>query len=114
MQHNHEILSIDTPVGEDGHSGLISLLENLQAPNPADLYANKMLTALEEILDQLTSREAQVLQMRFGLQDGTLYTLEEIGRHFNITGEQVRQIEDKALRKLRHPRFTRIIRDFLE
>lgn len=113
LRYSHEILSIDACVGEDGDSTLASLLEDHCAPNPADISSDAArAAALEEVISQLSDREAQVLRLRVGLQDGIVHTLEEIGRLLNVSAEQVRRIEDKALRKLRHPKYARIILEF--
>lgn len=98
-------VSLETPIGEDGESTLGDFISSEAATDPADL-ASKMLMneKLREILNELTSREKRVLELRYGLVDGRTWTLEEVGREFGVTRERIRQIEAKALRKLRHPR----------
>ena len=99
-----DTLSLDTPVGDEEDTSIGSFVEDERTPGPADATSNAMLAeALKEILDTLTEREADVLRMRFGMYDGRTHTLEEVGQIFGVTRERIRQIENKAIRKLRHP-----------
>jgi len=108
-------LSLEQPIGEDEDSELGSFIENDQAPTPAQAaYHNLLEQKIEEILGTLSEREATILRLRFGLADGRSYTLEEVGQAFGLTRERIRQIEDRALRRLRHPRRSRHLRDYLE
>ena len=110
-----EPISLQTPVGEDGDTHFGDFIEDKRAVSPANATAYQMLKEqIEEVLGSLTERERQVLLLRFGLHDGSPRTLEEVGRMFNVTRERVRQIEAKALRKLRHPTRSRRLRNFLE
>jgi len=111
----HEPLSLDTPVGEDGDSRLGDFVEDHSSPAPSEVATSQLLKEqLDSVLDQLTPREKKVLQLRFGLKDGHPRTLEEVGQEFNLTRERIRQIEAKALRKLRHPSLSRQIKDYLD
>jgi len=108
-----DTLSLDTPVGDEEDTSIGSFVEDERTPGPADATSNAMLAeALKEILDTLTEREADVLRMRFGMYDGRTHTLEEVGQIFGVTRERIRQIENKAIRKLRHPSRARKIKDF--
>ena len=108
-------VSLETPVGDDGDAHLGDFVEDRDATTPSDAAALAMLhSEMEDILDTLSPRERRVLQLRFGLVDGQQRTLEEVGRRFGVTRERIRQIEAKALRKLRHPSRSRKLRDFLE
>ena len=108
-----DTLSLDTPVGDEEDTTIGSFIEDENLPGPADATANTMLSeALSEILDTLTKREADVLRMRFGMFDGRTHTLEEVGVYFSVTRERIRQIETKAIRKLRHPSRAKRIKDF--
>ena len=108
-----DTLSLDTPVGDEEDTSIGSFVEDERTPGPADATSNAMLAeALKEILDTLTDREADVLKMRFGMYDGRTHTLEEVGQIFGVTRERIRQIENKAIRKLRHPSRAKRIRDF--
>ena len=108
-----DTLSLDTPVGDEEDTSIGSFVEDERTPGPADATSNAMLAeALKEILDTLTEREADVLRMRFGMYDGRTHTLEEVGQQFGVTRERIRQIENKAIRKLRHPSRAKRIRDF--
>ncbi len=108
-----DTLSLDTPVGDEEDTSIGSFVEDERTPGPADATSNAMLAeALKEILDTLTEREADVLRMRFGMYDGRTHTLEEVGQIFGVTRERIRQIENKAIRKLRHPSRARRIKDF--
>ena len=108
-----DTLSLDTPVGDEEDTSIGSFVEDDNTPGPADATSNAMLAeALKEILDTLTEREADVLKMRFGMFDGRTHTLEEVGQIFGVTRERIRQIENKAIRKLRHPSRAKKIKDF--
>ena len=108
-----DTLSLDTPVGDEEDTSIGSFVEDERTPGPADATSNAMLAeALKEILDTLTEREADVLRMRFGMYDGRTHTLEEVGQNFGVTRERIRQIENKAIRKLRHPSRAKKIKDF--
>ena len=108
-----DTLSLDTPVGDEEDTTIGSFVEDDNTPGPADATSNALLAeALKEILDTLTEREADVLRMRFGMYDGRTHTLEEVGQIFGVTRERIRQIENKAIRKLRHPSRAKKIRDF--
>ncbi|MCF7934940.1 MAG: RNA polymerase sigma factor RpoD [Synergistales bacterium] len=108
-------VSLETPIGEEEDSQLGDFLEDKDLPSPEDAASSQLLREqLEGMLGDLTDREREVLRLRFGLEDGHPYTLEEVGRRFGVTRERIRQIEAKALRKLRHPSRSRKLRDFLE
>ena len=108
-----DTLSLDTPVGDEEDTSIGSFVEDERTPGPADATSNALLAeTLKEILDTLTEREADVLRMRFGMYDGRTHTLEEVGQIFGVTRERIRQIENKAIRKLRHPSRAKKIRDF--
>ncbi|NLY92364.1 MAG: RNA polymerase sigma factor RpoD [Firmicutes bacterium] len=110
-----EPVSLETPIGEEEDSHLGHFIEDQDAPAPADAASFRLLKEqLEEVLDTLTSREEKVLRLRFGLEDGRARTLEEVGKVFGVTRERIRQIEAKALRKLRHPSRSKKLKDFLE
>lgn len=107
-------LSLEHPVGEEEDSELGSFIEDDSTPTPAQsVYDNLLREKVEEVLATLTPREARILRLRFGLQNGRSYTLEEVGQKFGLTRERIRQIEGKALRRLRHPRRSRQLRDYL-
>ncbi|MEP7288492.1 MAG: RNA polymerase sigma factor RpoD [Chloroflexota bacterium] len=106
-------LSLERPVGEDEDSELGNFIEDDTTPTPTQsAYQNLLREKVEEVLSTLTPREARILRLRFGLQNGRQYTLEEVGQKFGLTRERIRQIEGKALRRLRHPRRSRQLRDF--
>ena len=108
-----DTLSLDTPVGDEEDTTIGSFVEDDNTPGPADATSNALLAeALSEILNTLTEREADVLRLRFGMYDGKTHTLEEVGQIFGVTRERIRQIENKAIRKLRHPSRAKKIRDF--
>ena len=108
-----DTLSLDTPVGDEEDTATGSFVEDDNTPGPADATSNALLAeALSEILGTLTDREADVLRMRFGMYDGRTHTLEEVGQIFGVTRERIRQIENKAIRKLRHPSRAKKIKDF--
>ena len=105
----------ETPIGEEEDSHLGDFIQDDNVPVPADAAAFTMLKEqLEDVLSTLTDREQKVLRLRFGLDDGRARTLEEVGKEFNVTRELIRQIEAKALRKLRHPSSTRKMKDYLD
>ena len=107
-------LSLEHPVGEEEDSELGSFIEDDSNPSPPQsVYDNLLREKVEEVLATLTPREARILRLRFGLQNGRSYTLEEVGQKFGLTRERIRQIEGKALRRLRHPRRSRQLRDYL-
>ncbi|HHW12450.1 MAG TPA: RNA polymerase sigma factor RpoD [Firmicutes bacterium] len=110
-----EPVSLETPIGEEEDSHLGDFIEDQDVPAPAEAASFRLLKEqLEEVLDTLTSREEKVLRLRFGLEDGRARTLEEVGQVFGVTRERIRQIEAKALRKLRHPSRSKKLKDFLE
>ena len=107
-------LSLETPVGEDEDTELGSFVEDDSTPTPTQTaYQNLLRDKIEEVLSTLSPREARILRLRFGLHSGRPYTLEEVGQKFGLTRERIRQIEGKALRRLRHPRRARQLRDYL-
>ncbi len=110
-----EPVSLETPIGEEDDSHLGDFIEDQEAQAPADAAAFELLKEqLEDVLDTLTPREEKVLRLRFGLDDGRSRTLEEVGQYFGVTRERIRQIEAKALRKLRHPMRSKRLKDYLE
>ena len=110
-----EPVSLETPIGEEDDSHLGDFIPDDEAPAPAEIASFTLLREqLLEVLDTLTPREEMVLRLRFGLDDGKTRTLEEVGKEFNVTRERIRQIEAKALRKLRHPSRSKKLRDFLD
>ena len=115
MKIAQEPVSLETPIGEEEDSHLGDFIEDHDAPAPADAASFTLLREqLDEVLETLTIREKRVLELRFGLEDGRSRTLEEVGQHFGVTRERIRQIEAKALRKLRHPSRSKKLKDFLE
>ncbi|CAM2830318.1 RNA polymerase sigma factor RpoD [Paenibacillus sediminis] len=115
MKIAQEPVSLETPIGEEDDSHLGDFIEDHEALAPADAAAYELLKEqLEDVLDTLTEREENVLRLRFGLDDGRTRTLEEVGKVFGVTRERIRQIEAKALRKLRHPSRSKRLKDFLE
>ncbi|WP_010168961.1 RNA polymerase sigma factor RpoD [Candidatus Epulopiscium viviparus] len=115
MKISQEPVALETPIGEEEDTNLGDFLADEDAPAPAEAAAFTLLKEqLIEVLDTLTDREQKVLKLRFGLDDGRARTLEEVGREFNVTRERIRQIEAKALRKLRHPSRSKKLRDYLE
>ena len=114
LKISRDPVSLDTPIGEEDDSHLGDFIEDDSALSPADSAAFSMLRAeLSTALESLTERERQVVKLRFGLEDGRARTLEEVGKEFNVTRERIRQIEAKALRKLRHPSRSKRLKDFL-
>ncbi|MBO6145949.1 MAG: RNA polymerase sigma factor RpoD [Lachnospiraceae bacterium] len=115
LKISQEPVSLETPIGEEEDSHLGDFIQDEQVPVPAEAAAFELLKEqLNEVLDTLTEREQKVLRLRFGLDDGKARTLEEVGRQFNVTRERIRQIEAKALRKLRHPSRSRKLKDYLD
>ena len=115
MRVAQEPVSLETPIGEEEDSHLGDFIPDDDAPAPADAASHTLLREqLVEVLDTLTPREEKVLRLRFGLEDGRSRTLEEVGKEFNVTRERIRQIEAKALRKLRHPSRSKKLKDFLD
>jgi RNA polymerase primary sigma factor len=107
-------ISLETPVGEEDDSHLGDFIEDRGVVSPADAVININLKEMtEQVLNMLTPREERIIKMRFGLEDGTEHTLEEVGQKFGVTRERIRQIEAKALRKLRHPSRSRQLRAFV-
>ncbi|GAA0369778.1 RNA polymerase sigma factor RpoD [Alkalibacterium iburiense] len=115
LKISQEPVSLETPIGEEDDSHLGDFIEDNDATSPSDNAAYELLKAeLEDVLDTLTDREENVLRLRFGLDDGRQRTLEDVGKVFGVTRERIRQIEAKALRKLRHPSRSKQLKDFLE
>ncbi|MBA3643170.1 MAG: sigma-70 family RNA polymerase sigma factor, partial [Chloroflexia bacterium] len=108
-------ISLEAPVGQDGDAFLGDFIEDETMPQPIELASQELLKSqIGDALDKLTERERKIIILRFGLEDGRFRTLEEVGRDFGITRERIRQIEAKALRKLRHPSYSRKLRGYLE
>ncbi|NLE09333.1 MAG: sigma-70 family RNA polymerase sigma factor, partial [Dehalococcoidales bacterium] len=108
-------VSLETPIGDDGTSQLGDFIEDTKSVKPADAACSQFLKEkINEVMAGLTPREQRVINLRFGIDDGRSRTLEEVGHEFNVTRERIRQIEAKALRKLRHPSRSRKLRDFME
>ena len=115
LKISQEPVSLETPIGEEEDSHLGDFIEDRTAPAPSEAASYQLLKEqVDDVLETLNEREARVLQLRFGLEDGRSRTLEEVGRDFGVTRERIRQIEAKALRKLRHPNRSKKLRDFLE
>lgn len=115
MRMSQEPVSLETPVGEEEDSHLVDFIQDEHMPVPADAAADVLLREqLEEVLGTLSEREREVLRLRFGLEDGQARTLEEVGQKFQVTRERIRQIESKALRKLKHPTRSKKLKDYLE
>jgi RNA polymerase primary sigma factor len=107
-------LSLESPVGDEEDSELGMFVEDETSPSPSQAaYKNMMVEKVHEILGTLSAREARILRLRFGLENGRTYTLEEVGEKFGLTRERIRQIEGKALRRLRHPMRARQLREYL-
>src|SRR5947208_10398168 len=112
---SEEPVSLETPIGEEEDSHLGDFIPDDGSMQPADAASHQLLKEqVEDVLASLTQRERRVLQLRFGLEDGRSRTLEEVGREFNVTRERIRQIEAKALRKLRHPSRSKKLKDYLD
>ena len=115
LKISQEPVSLETPIGEEEDSHLGDFIQDDNVPVPAEAAAQTLLKEqLDEVLDTLTEREQKVLRLRFGMNDGRARTLEEVGKEFDVTRERIRQIEEKALRKLRHPSRSRKLRDYLD
>ena len=115
LRVSQEPVSLETPIGEEEDSHLADFIPDEDAPSPADAASHTLLKEqLSNVLGTLTPREEKVLRLRFGLEDGRSRTLEEVGKEFNVTRERIRQIEAKALRKLRHPSRSKKLKDFLD
>ncbi|MGX7434975.1 RNA polymerase sigma factor RpoD [Aerococcus sanguinicola] len=115
MKISQESVSLETPIGEEDDSHLGDFIEDNEAMSPEEFTSQEMLKEqLNEVLDTLTDREENVLRLRFGLEDGQSKTLEQVGKQFGVTRERIRQIEAKALRKLRHPSRSKQLKDFME
>ena len=107
-------VSLESPVGDDEESEFGMFVEDTLSPSPSQTTYEKMLRErVEEVLDTLSPREARILRLRFGLENGHAYTLEEVGQKFGLTRERIRQIEGKALRRLRHPCRSRLLKEYL-
>jgi RNA polymerase primary sigma factor len=115
LKISQEPISLATPIGEEEDSSLGDFIPDTNTQAPADAASYQLLKEqVDDVLDSISERERRVLQLRFGLEDGRSRTLEEVGREFGVTRERIRQIEAKALRKLRHPTRSKKLRDFLE
>lgn len=115
MKIAQDPVSLETPIGEEEDSHLGDFIPDEDAPVPAEAAAYSLLKEqIEEVLNTLNDREQKVLKLRFGLEDGRARTLEEVGKEFDVTRERIRQIEAKALRKLRHPSRSKKLRDYLD
>ena len=114
LKVSQEPISLETPVGEEDESNLGNFIPDDEAPSPSEQAADTLLREhIEEVMQTLTPREAKVLKLRFGLEDGRMRTLEEVGREFDVTRERIRQIEAKALRKLRHPSRSKKLKEYM-
>jgi len=114
MKISQDPVSLDTPIGEEEDSHFGDFVPDKSNLSPEEYATNEILKEqIKEVLKTLQKREQEVLELRFGLLDGTCYTLEEVGKRFNVTRERIRQIEAKALRKLRHPSRAKKLKDFL-
>ena len=115
LRISQDPLSLDSPVGEESESSLADFIEDSRAEAPAEIAAKQSLSrALTEAIGELGEREQRVVRLRFGLEDGRVHTLEEVGNQFGVTRERIRQIESKTLAKLRHPQRSQKLRDYLE
>ena len=115
LKISQEPVSLETPIGEEEDSHLGDFIQDQNVPVPAEAAASNLLRdQLNEVLDTLTEREQKVLRLRFGMDDGRARTLEEVGKEFQVTRERIRQIEAKALRRLRHPSKSRKLKDYLD
>jgi len=110
-----ESVSLDTPIGEEEDSSLGDFIEDTKTPEPSSTVSKNLLKEqLDSVLDTLTDREKRILELRFGIEDGRPRTLEEVGKEFGVTRERIRQIEAKALRKLRHPTRSKKLKGFVK
>jgi RNA polymerase primary sigma factor len=115
LRISEDVVSLEQPVGDEEDFSLSDVIEDKEAIVPADAAARTMLNeAVKEVLSQLTEREQEVIRLRFGLDDGQMRTLEEVGKEFGVTRERIRQIEAKTLAKLRHPIRSQRLRDYLD
>ncbi len=115
IKASQQVASLDTPIGTEGDAYLSDFIEDRAVLAPPEAASHQLLKEqVEAVLDSLTGRERRVLQLRFGLEDGRARTLEEVGKDFHLTRERIRQIEAKALRKLRHPSRSRKLRDYMQ
>jgi RNA polymerase primary sigma factor len=115
LKISQEPISLETPIGEESDSFLGDFIPDNNSQAPSDAVTYQLLKEqVGDVLDSISQREKRVLELRFGLEDGRSRTLEEVGREFGVTRERIRQIEAKALRKLRHPTRSKKLRDFLE
>jgi RNA polymerase primary sigma factor len=115
LKISQQPISLETPIGEEEDTHLGDFIEDRKIMSPVDTASHELLkNQIGDVLDTLTPREQRVLRLRFGLDDGRSRTLEEVGREFKVTRERIRQIEAKALRKLRHPTRSRRLKDYLE
>jgi RNA polymerase primary sigma factor len=115
LKISQDPVSLETPIGEEEDSSLGDFIEDNKMPAPADAASRQLLREqVEDVLGTLSEREREVLYMRYGLDDGRTRTLEDVGRQFGVTRERIRQIEAKALRKLRHPSRAKMLRDYLD
>ena len=115
MKYSQDTVSLESPVGEEEDSHIGDFIKDESSPSPSDSAAQTLLhEQLMEVLETLTDREQRVLKLRFGLEDGRQRTLEEVGREFNVTRERIRQIEAKAIRKLKNPNRSKKLKDFYE
>ena len=113
LRSAQEPISLETPIGDDEDTFLKDFIEDKSIPNPEDYVSRKLLREqLEKVLETLSEKEREILRYRYGLVDGTEYTLEQVGKMFNVTRERIRQIESKAIRKLRHPSRAKYLKDF--
>jgi RNA polymerase primary sigma factor len=115
LRISEDVVSLEQPVGDEEDFSLSDVIEDKEAIVPADAAARTMLNeAVKEVLSQLSEREQEVIRLRFGLDDGQMRTLEEVGKEFGVTRERIRQIEAKTLAKLRHPIRSQRLRDYLD
>jgi RNA polymerase primary sigma factor len=115
LKISQQPISLETPIGEEGDTHLGDFIEDRKIMSPVDTASHELLKdQIGSVLDTLTPREQRILRLRFGLDDGRSRTLEEVGKEFKVTRERIRQIEAKALRKLRHPTRSRRLKDYLE
>ena len=111
----HTVISLDTPIDDSGETNMVDLVEDTSTENPlAKLIAEANSQIIASVFDTLGAREAEILRMRFGINRAKPMTLEEVGQHYGLTRERIRQLENKAIRKLRHPARARILREAME